>query len=95
MPLLPPHYIRDGLAVIEQEVSLHGLKNSFQVFVKYINETWLDESNVGPEMLSVYEQNERTNNAVESGYYKLFKKAEDQASILLDLFMVYIWHRCL
>lgn len=74
LPLLPPGEIANGVAIIEEELESNGLKNLFEPIFANLRDFWLNDSFVGEDVLSVFELDARTDNAVEQGHFLLFKK---------------------
>lgn len=74
LPLLPPGEIVNGFHVIEAELQCEGLVQAFKPVTDHVNNYWLNDGNVGVDVLSVFELDSRTNNAVESSHFQFYRK---------------------
>lgn len=65
LPLLPQNLIQDGINAVVNEGDASN--RNFLIFIEYLKNTWTTQN------ISVFQQNHRTNNAVESYHRTLFR----------------------
>ena len=66
-PLLPPEEIVSAIADVEANVVVDSShENQLRQLIRYVNRQWINKRSVGPERLSVRENQSRTNNVLES-----------------------------
>jgi len=75
LPLVPTHEVRPGFEDVRSTLDdQSSAKLLMQQLIRYVEKQWLDKSTVGPSILSVRDNQARTNNAVESFHASLRRR---------------------
>ena len=75
LPLLPPEEIVSAIADVEANVVVDSShENQLRQLIRYVNRQWISKRSVGPERLSVRENQSRTNNVLESYHAALRRR---------------------
>jgi len=75
LPLLPPTDITDAMADIQEHVKDDSpYANQLRQLISYVRRQWINKRSVGPERLSVRDNNSRTNNVLESYHAALRRR---------------------
>jgi len=75
LPLLPPEEIVAAIADVEAHVLVNSShENQLRQLIRYLKRQWINKRSVGPERLSVRDNQSRTNNVLESYHAALRRR---------------------